>query len=286
MNKQYLNRIKIMEYIDEKKNYAMNVFTYVPEGDIKTMKIVFVMSGCLRDALNYLKLWIDVANENKYIIIAPEFDKSHYSIADHEYGNIIDIDYDYCSQDIYTPIMKYHKEIKNESEWIYSIVDDIYLSFINENGIERDGYTIFGHSSGSQFAHRFMMFGNSKYCKLFLCANAGLYTFYDESKDYPYGIKNLEKYKNRIRESLTKNVYILAGEEDIKTKFLNNLPADMEEGTNRYERAKNYFRSAEDMAKKNKINLNWKFISMPKVPHNSKEVIPFAMNIINENFSV
>lgn len=283
MNKQYLNKIKIMEYIDEKKNYAMNVFTYIPEGDIKTMKIVFVMSGCLRDALNYLKLWVDAANENKYIIIAPEFDKSHYSISDHEYGNIIDIDYDYCSQDIYTPIMKYHNEIKNESEWIYSIVDNIYLSFINEIGIESNGYTIFGHSSGSQFAHRFMMFGKSKYCKLFLCANAGLYTFYDESKDYPYGIKNLEKYKNRILESLTKKVYILAGEADIKTKFLNNLPADMEEGINRYERAKNYFSSAEDMAKKNKINFNWKFISMPNVPHNSKKVVPFATSIINEN---
>lgn len=283
MNKQYLNKIKIMEYIDEKKNYAMNVFTYIPEGDIKTMKIVFVMSGCLRDALNYLKLWVDAANENKYIIIAPEFDKSHYSISDHEYGNIIDIDYDYCSQDIYTPIMKYHNEIKNESEWIYSIVDNIYLSFINEIGIESNRYTIFGHSSGSQFAHRFMMFGNSKYCKLFLCANAGLYTFYDESKDYPYGIKNLEKYKNRILESLTKKVYILAGEADIKTKFLNNLPADMEEGINRYERAKNYFSSAEDMAKKNKINFNWKFISMPNVPHNSKKVVPFATSIINEN---
>ena len=59
------------------------------------------MSGCLRDALNYLKLWIDVANQNKFIIIAPEFDKAHYSIADHEYGNIINIDYDYKSQYIY-----------------------------------------------------------------------------------------------------------------------------------------------------------------------------------------
>lgn len=68
MNKKYLNRIKIMEYKDVKKDYLMNIFTYIPEGNIKTMKIIFVMSGCLRDALNYLKLWIDVANQNKFII--------------------------------------------------------------------------------------------------------------------------------------------------------------------------------------------------------------------------
>lgn len=284
MNKKYLNRIKIMEYKDLKKDYLMNVFTYIPEGNIKTMKIIFVMSGCLRDALNYLKLWIDVANQNKFIIIAPEFDKAHYSIADHEYGNIINIDYDYKSQDIYTPIMNYHKEIKDENEWIYSIIDDIYMCFINENSIENNGYIMFGHSSGSQFAHRFMMFGNSKYCKLFLCANAGLYTFYDDTKEYPYGIRNLEKYHTRILETLTKKVYILAGELDLDTKLLNNLPSDIQEGINRYERAKNYFISAKNTAEKHKINFNWNFVSMPNVPHNSKEVIPFAINIINENF--
>lgn len=46
------------------------------------MKILFVMSGYLRVALNYLKIWIHSVNENKYIIIFPEFDKYHYSIDD------------------------------------------------------------------------------------------------------------------------------------------------------------------------------------------------------------
>ena len=41
---------------------------------------------------------------------------------------------------------------------------------------------------GAQFTHRFLMFGNSKYCKKYLCANAGLYTFYDITSNYPYGI--------------------------------------------------------------------------------------------------
>lgn len=285
MNKEYLDRIKIIEYKDIEKDYLMNVFTYIPKTNIKDMKIIFVMSGCLRDALNYLKFWIDTANKNNYIIIAPEFDKKHYSIADHEYGNMIDIKYDYKSQDIYTPIMDYSEKIKDEGEWTFSIIDDIYLKFIHENDIKDEGYTIFGHSSGSQFAHRFMMFGNSKYCKLFLCANAGLYTFYDDTKDYPYGIKNLGKYHKRVLDALTKKVYILAGESDLKTNLLNSLPMNNEEGINRYERANNYFNSAKKMAEKNKIHFNWNFISMPKVGHNFKEVIPFATNIINEKMN-
>ncbi len=280
-SKMDLNKIKIFEYTDKIKNYDMNIFTYIPDGNINKMKIIFVMSGCLRDALNYLKLWIPAANENKYIIIAPEFDKYNYSIADHEYGNLINIDYDYSTQDIYTPNMIYDKNIKNESEWIYSNIDKIYLDFIKENNLKDNGYIIFGHSSGSQFAHRFLMLGNSKYCNKYLCANAGLYTFYDESKNYPYGIKNLNDYSERIKQSLLKEVYIMAGEKDLKTSLLNSLPLDLEQGENRYDRALNYFNSAIKYAEKNNININWKFVSMPNVHHSSKEVIPFAIEIIN-----
>lgn len=122
-----LHKIKIREYNDKNKNYNMNIFTYIPNGNVNDMEILFVMSGCLRDALNYLKGWIESANENKYILIAPEFDKEHYSIADHEYGNLIDIEYDYCSQDIYTPNMIYSNNIKEEVNWVYSIIDQIYL---------------------------------------------------------------------------------------------------------------------------------------------------------------
>lgn len=281
MDKHYLDRIKIYEHMDKSKSYNMNIFTYVPEGNIDKMKVVFVMSGCYRDALNYLKLWIEAANKNKYIIIAPEFDKGHYSIADHEYGNLINIKYDYSSQDIYTPYMTYDKNIKDESDWIYSNIDEIYLEFIKECNLENKGYIIFGHSSGSQFVHRFLMLGNSKYCNKYLCANAGLYTFYNESKDYPYGINNLKNFEERLKKSLSKEVYVLAGEQDVKTDLLNSLPMDLEQGKTRYERATNYFNSAMNYAKKYNLETNWKFVSMPDVNHNSKNVIPFAIEIIN-----
>ncbi len=281
IDNQYLSKIKIFEHRDKNKNYNMNIFTYIPEGNINEMKIVFVMSGCFRDALNYLKIWIKPANENKYIIIAPEFDKPHYSIADHEYGNIIDIDYNFCSQDIYTPEMSYDNNIKDESDWVYHNIDEIYIEFIKKLNIKNNGYIIFGHSSGSQFTHRFLMFGNSKYCKKYLCANAGLYTFYDITSNYPYGIKNLKKFKERIDKSLMKEVYILVGEQDVKSKYLNALPNDLKQGKTRYERAINYFNSAINYAKDNNIETNWKFISMPNVHHSSKEVVPFAIKMIN-----
>lgn len=280
ISRENLDRIKIFEHRDEKKKYNMNVFTYIPEGNKNQMEIVFVMSGCLRDALNYLKIWIDTANEKNYIIIAPEFDKRHYSIADHEYGNLIEVQYNYCNDDIYTPEMTYGEIIQKEEEWIYHNIDEIYLEFIKENQLENKGYSIFGHSSGSQFTHRFLMLGNSKYAKKYLCANAGLYTFYDKTKNYPYGIKNLEKYEERLKKSLEKEVYILAGEADVKTAMLNSLPMDLEEGRTRYERAKNYFDSAIKYAKENKIHTKWQFISMPGVEHASKQVVPFAKELI------
>ena len=281
MENKNLDQIKITEYYDKKKKYNMNIFTYMPRGIINDMKIIFVMSGCLRDALNYLKKWIDYADKNNYIIIAPEFDRRHHSIGDHEYGNVIDIEYDYSSQDIYVPFMKYDTKIKSEEDWTYKNIDEIYLDFIQRYNIEKNGYIMFGHSSGSQFTHRFAMLGNSKYCNKYICANAGLYTFYDTNKNYPYGIKNLEEYSDRIKTSLQKEVYILAGEKDTESNMLNLLPEDNAEGKNRYERAKNFYNSAKEFANNNSIEFNWEFISMPNVGHHSKDVIPSAVNIIN-----
>ena len=281
MESRNLENIKIMEYYDKKKKYNMNVFIYIPSGNINKMKIIFVMSGCLRDALNYLKGWISYAEENRYILIAPEFDRRHYSLADHEYGNVIEVEYDFSSQDIYVPYMKYDNNIKNEEEWTFQNIDEIYLKFIEKYQMNNIGYSIFGHSSGSQFVHRFAILGDSQYCNKYICANAGLYTFYDTTKDYPYGIRNLEKYRKRIEVNLQKSVYILAGEKDTESSLLNMLPEDKKQGINRYERAQNFFQVAKDYAKQNSIKFNWKFISMPNVGHYSKDVIPFTINIIN-----
>lgn len=285
MENKNLDHIKIMEYYDEKKKYNMNIFTYMTNEITNDMKIIFVMSGCLRDALNYLKKWMDYADKNNYIIIAPEFDKRHYSIGDHEYGNVIDVEYDYSSQDIYVPFMKYDTKINSEEDWIYRNIDEIYLDFIHRYNIEKKGYIMFGHSSGSQFTHRYAMLGNSKYCNKYICANAGLYTFFNTNKNYPYGIKNLDKYLDRIKASLQKDVYILAGEKDTELNMLNLLPEDNAEGKDRYERAKNFYNSAKEFANNNGVNFNWKFISMPNVGHHSKDVIPIAVNIINEKYN-
>lgn len=278
-----MDNIKVFEVYDNNKNYNMNVFSYIPKGNIKVMKIVFVLSGCLRDALNYLKNWIEIADKNNYIIIAPEFDKGHYSIADHEYGNLIDIEYDYSSQDVYTPYMKYNTEIKPKSEWVYNIIDKIYLDFINNNKLNADGYIIFGHSSGSQFVHRFLMFYDSKYCKMYLSANAGLYTFFDELKKYPYGIENLKEYSNIIRKSLEKDMYVMLGDKDITDDDLNHMSLDLEEGQTRIERGINYYNSAKEYAKKHNLKFNWKLVIMPNVNHDNIKVIPFASKIINNN---
>ena len=275
-----MDNIKIFEVYDDNKKYNMNVFSYIPKGNVSDMKIVFVLSGCLRDALNYLKNWIEVANRNNYIIIAPEFDREHYSIADHEYGNLIDIEYDYSSQDIYTPYMKYSSDINKKSEWVYDIIDKIYLEFINKNNLKNDGYIIFGHSSGSQFVHRFLMFGDSKYCRMYMPANAGLYTFFDEEKNYPYGIKNLKDYDNVIKESLEKDAYIMVGDKDITTDDLNHMSTDLEEGKTRIERGINFYNSAKSYAEKYNLKFNWKLIVMKNVNHDNKKVVPFAVEII------
>ena len=124
------------------------------------------------------------------------------------------------------------------------------------------------------------MFGDSKYCKMYLSANAGLYTFFDEEKNYPYGIKNLKDYDDVIKESLEKDAYIMVGDKDITTDDLNHMPTDLEEGITRIERGINFYKSAKLYAEKYNLKFNWKLIVMKDVNHDNKKVIPFVVEII------
>ncbi|MCL2355062.1 MAG: hypothetical protein FWC68_04245 [Oscillospiraceae bacterium] len=277
--------IKIFEHFDENKNYNMNVFYYIGKGSVENKRIIFVMHGCLRNALNYLKLWVDYADENNLIVICPEFTREKYTISEYDYGGIVEGKEDYSIGDIYTPLAIYDGEIIEESKWIFKNIDDIYLEFIEKNQLRNDGYILYGHSSGSQFVHRFALFSDSPYLKYAVCANAGIYTMLDEDVNYPHGIRNLKKYKNRINSALSRKVYVLVGSLDIDTNMLNTTELELPQGKTRVERAKTFYNKLEEYAKNENIEHKWKFKIMEGVKHSSKETIPFVIDILNKELS-
>ena len=56
----------------------VEVYYHIPSGDITTMPFVFSFHGSGRDGDTHRDFWIDMANDNGFIVIAPEFSSDNY----------------------------------------------------------------------------------------------------------------------------------------------------------------------------------------------------------------
>ena len=116
----------------------IRVYYYIPaEGDVRNMKVQFVMHGVNRDADSYCESWAAKAEQYGLIILAPMFDKSNFPSAMYQLGNV-------CSDGM----------LNYEDEMIYTQIDAIFKAFVQKFDIADKTYNIYGHSAGAQFVHR------------------------------------------------------------------------------------------------------------------------------------
>ena len=74
----------IVTYTDYEplKAKPINLHFYIPEGDIKTMPIVFILPGTGRNANDYLAAWMKNFKSKEVIAIALEFPQEYYSTSE------------------------------------------------------------------------------------------------------------------------------------------------------------------------------------------------------------
>ena len=63
-------------------NKPLSIFYHIPDGDIKNLPILFSFHGASRNASSYRNYWIEMANENNFMVFAPEFDDINYEGGD------------------------------------------------------------------------------------------------------------------------------------------------------------------------------------------------------------
>jgi hypothetical protein len=121
-----------------------------------------------------------------------------------------------------------------------------------------DSYIIYGHSAGSQFAHRFAYFVADAKFRMAIIANAGWYTLPDFSSAFPYGIKNSPMQSSDIVAVLSKPIYVLLGDADTDPnhKSLRTAPEAMLQGPHRFARG-HYYEYAKQIADKHEVPFKW-----------------------------
>lgn len=252
---------------------SIKVWTYKPVSWKDQDKIVFVMHGGGRNADDYLDAWVELAENNNLLVIAPEFENkfSKYTTNDYQEGNLF----------------TFFGTRNPESEWAYTVVENIFDHIKTVNDITNSHYDIFGHSAGGQFVHRMIMIMPESRIKTAIAANSGFYNFPDENLIFPYGFKKTDiKLNTEIQTAYQKRLIILLGELDNDPSLGTFRTTDlaMQQGAHRLERGTNFFNANKKLSEQNEWSFNWAIDTVKNVGHDYRKMSESSIQwITNDN---
>ena len=114
----------------------------LPKEINKDTKVLFIIHGASRDVNRYIESWIDSAKNKNVILIAPSFSEESFPF--------------FSTLELATSS---GKMLKNSNKTLTNSISSFYTFFKSKYNLSSDTYLIYGFSGGSQFVHRYMMFG-------------------------------------------------------------------------------------------------------------------------------
>ena len=255
-------------------NFDIEVFYYVPESYTASSKVVFALHGGSRDAEGIRNNMIQKSIDYNFILIAPKFSSSNFSLGDgYNLGNVY-VDGDNPST----------STLNDENEWSFSIIEPLFDSVKSSLSLESEKYNLFGFSAGAQFVHRFIQFKPDARFDKVVAGAAGWYTVPDNSIPFPYGYDNSILISTNLSNLLSSDLHIQVGALDNNPNsagLRHNEYADAQ-GLNRVTRAVHFFETGQNIAESSNYNFNWSLHIIQGAGHN---LIPNAENACDLMFN-
>ena len=261
-------------FIFSYNNMGIEVFYHVPPSYAASSRVVFALHGGSRDAEGVRNNMIQKSIDYNFILIAPKFSSSNFSLGDgYNLGNVY-VDGDNPSTDT----------LNDENEWSFSIIEPLFDSVKSSLSIESEKYNLFGFSAGAQFVHRFIQFMPDARFNKVVAGAAGWYTVPNNSIPFPYGYQNSILISTNLNDLLSSDLHIQVGALDNNPNsagLRHNEYADAQ-GLNRVTRAVHFFESGQNIADSNNYNFNWSLHIIQGAGHN---LIPNAENACDLMFN-
>lgn len=245
------------------------VWVYIPNSvDTRDAPILFMMHGAKRGAARYLSEWDEFAERDGFIIIAPEFTRSDFpGSAGYNLGNRMP-----RGSDV----------VIDESLWTFSAIEPLFDFIVEQLDSSQTEYTLYGHSAGSQFTHRFMYFRPAARVKRYLAANAGWYTFPDLATEYPVGLGGLGWTDADLKRILETDLVILIGDQDNDPNH-ESLKRDDGvdlQGPHRFARGENYYAMGKAEADRIGADFAWRLRIAEGVAHSNGGMAAAAIDFV------
>ena len=276
--------------LDELNRNEVEVFYHIPAGNISSMPILFSFHGASRNADDYRDYWIDMANQNGFMVFAPEFSTWNYPGLGDNYlmGNVFD-DGDNPEE----------SEFNAPSYWTFSVVETLFDFIRSDISGVQETYNAWGHSGGAQFLHRFALFIQNSRLGVGVCSNAGWYTVPENEIDFPYGIalpflpsnQNLFNFlqnsdfelDNNYIQFFQKDLVVHLGTNDINPNssgLRHNSVVDNQQGLNRFVRGQYFYNFSQQQSDNFNMTFNWELHHVDGVGHQAQLMANDALQFI------
>ena len=260
----------VMRAHDGAQHRTIRVWTFKPSNWRDGGEVLFVMHGMSRNAEEYLDMWVDTAERQNVLLIAPEFESPFYRFVTNDYqdGNL------FTALGFANP----------QSEWAYVTIERIVDTLNDRNDWSIAGYDMFGHSAGGQFVQKMAMLAPNSRLRTGIAANPGAYVFPDSEVAFPYGLKGVDPSSVDLATAFSRNVVLLLGEQDADANqgVLDESAAAMRQGPHRLARGRNFYAAASSLAQERGLPFEWRLQVVPGVGHENQKMAAAAAVLLAE----
>lgn len=243
------------------------VKTYVPGDATADTPIVIVMHGASRDAPRYFEDWKVFGEELGLIVVVPEFARHRFrGSARYNLGFVFDPD---------------TGRQRPEPEWTFSAIEPLFDAVVDRVGGRQTSYSIYGHSAGGQFVHRFLYYKKETRARRYIAANSGWYTLPVNDFEYPYGLTEAGISDAELPRIFAANLTLLLGREDTDKNGTNlrKTPEAERQGPHRLARGLTMYRVAKARAETLGLEFNWQLLIVKGADHDNAKMTPAAAAI-------
>ena len=241
---------------------SVKVFYHIPGGKISSMPVLFVMHGMDRNGDEYRDQWVEQADKYGFIVLVPTFSSEQFPDEFYQRGNVTSEDGSY----------------NPENERVYVLIEEVFNYFTAHSDSKAKSFSIYGHSAGGQFVHRFLLFNPTPHLDRAVAANAGWYTYPSDTVSYPYGINGSGA---DVKAYYGKKMIILLGDADtLRTSSLRQTPETDAQGLTRLARGNAFFSFCQKDAEVKGNPFNWRKEFVKGVGHSNTKMAPSAARLL------
>lgn len=249
---------------------AIPIRMFVPAEAAANSQVVIVMHGASRDATRYFDDWKKLGEEHNLVVVVPEFSTKDFNrSARYNLGFVFD------------PASGKQRE---EAQWTFSAIEPLFDEVVKRIGGKQQRYSIYGHSAGSQFVHRFMYYKPDARVDNYIAANAGWYTLPVEDFEFPYGLRKSGIDESELPRMLAQPMTLLLGREDDDpdSPKLRKTREANQQGPHRLARGLTMYRVAKARAEELGVPFNWKLLVVNGADHDNAKMAPVAAALIGD----